>query len=192
VSILSPALLGAVGLVLMASAVNHLRSPDGLRRGLRAHGLLPFGAQRAVGVVLGPAEAVLGAAALAGAALGPSPTAALLVSMPIAGLFLCFTLYLRQVLRTYPGQVVPCACGLGETPVSPSSVLRAGILSAMAVVGGVTAGGWTATTAPAEEVLVAMAAALVLGLSAALLPAARAVPDAAIRTTRLVPDGGHR
>lgn len=191
-SILSPALLAAVGLVLLASAVSHLRSPVLLREGIRAHDVLPHRTQGPVSHVLGPVEAVLGAAALVAAVSGPSLTAALVVSMPIAGLFLALTAYLWQVLRVTSGQVVPCACGLGEAPVSPSTVLRAGILAAMAIAGGVTAAGWAAASAPVTEVVVALAAALVLAVSAALLPAARAVPEAAIYTSHRPHPGGHR
>lgn len=182
-SILSPALLGSVGLVLLAAAASHLRDPDSLRRGLRAHGILPDGAQRVVSVLLGPLEAVLGAAALVAAVTGPSLAAALVVSMPIAGLFLVLTGYLARVLRVTAGQVVPCACGLGEAPVGRSAVVRGGTLTVMALAGGATASGWSVSGAAAEEVVVALSAALVLGLVTALLPAARAVPDAAIRAS---------
>lgn len=179
-SVLSPALFGAAGLVLLAAAVSHLRSPAQLRAGLRAHGVLPEGTRAAVSRVLGPAEAVLGATALVVAAVEVPSGLSLAVSMPIAGLFLAFTLYLWQVLRTTEGRVVPCACGLGETPVSRSAVLRGGILTAVAVLGGATGGGWSIAGAPGPEVFVALAAMLVLALAAALLPAARAVPEAAI------------
>lgn len=179
-SILSPALLGAVGLVLIAAAIGHLRSPAELRSGLRAHDVLPQGAQHTVAAVLGPLEAVLGVAALVVAVVAVPPGAALAVSMPIAGLFLAFTGYLWQVLRTTEGQVVPCACGLGATPVSQSAVLRGGILAVAAISGGIAGSGWSLAAAPAPEIGVALAAMLVLALAIALLPAARAVPEAAI------------
>src|SRR5690606_29460433 len=108
----------------LAAAVGHLRDPDSLRRGLRAHGVLPDGAHRSVAVLLGPLEAVLGAAALVAAVTGPSLAATLAVSMPIAGLFLALTGYLGQVLRVTAGAVVPCACGLGEAPVGRPAVVR--------------------------------------------------------------------
>ena len=60
-SVLSPALLGAAGLVLLASAAGHLRSPGTLRRGLQAQGVLGTRGRRAVALVLGPVEGVLGA-----------------------------------------------------------------------------------------------------------------------------------
>ncbi|MCK0113510.1 hypothetical protein MWU75_15285 [Ornithinimicrobium sp. F0845] len=180
-SILSPALLGAVGLVLLASAAAHLRSPAALRRGLDAHGVLPPGARGPVALVLGPLEALLGAGALVTAVIDVPSGVALAVSMPIAGLFLAFTLYLGQVLRAAQGRVVPCACGLGEAPVSRTAVLRGGILTTLALVGGVSADGWSLAGAPAAEAGVALAAMLVIALSVALLPAARAVPEAAIR-----------
>lgn len=179
-SILSPALLGAVGLVLLAAAVGHLRSPAALRRGLAAHGILPAHTHAPVAAVLGPLEGVLGAAALVTALTEVPRAVALAVSMPIAALFLTFTLYLARVLRDARGRVVPCACGLGETPVGGPAVLRGGILSALALVGGLTAGSWALVGAPAAEAGVALAAMLVIGLAVALLPAARTVPEAAI------------
>lgn len=180
-SILSPALLGAVGLVLVAASVGHLRSPAALRRGLDAHGVLPSAGRGPVALVLGPVEAVLGLAALVVAVTDVPLGLSLAVSMPIAALFLALTLYLARVLRVTQGQVVPCACGLGEAPVSRTAVLRGGILTAMALLGGATGGSWSLAAAPAQEAGVALAAMLVLGLAVALLPAARAVPEAAIR-----------
>lgn len=185
-SVLSPALLGACGLVLLSAAISHLRSPQALRRGLLAHRVLPADTHAPVSVVLGPLEAVLGLAALIVALTGASSGVALGVSVPIAGLFVLLTLYLAQVLRVTAGQVVPCACGLGEAPVSQSAILRGGILAGMAVLGGVSAQGWSVADAPAPEIFVALAAMLVLALAAALLPAARAVPEAA-----LIHQGGH-
>lgn len=179
-SILSPALLGAVGLVLLAAALGHLRSPRDLRRGLDAQDLLPGGLRGPVVVLLGPVEALLGVAALVVSVVEVPAGVTLAVGMPIAVLFLAFTVYLAQVLRVTNGRVVPCACGLGETPVSRSAVLRGGILTVLAVVGGVGAGPWALAQAPAQEIGVAVAAMLVLALATALMPAARAVPDAAI------------
>ncbi|NLG22402.1 MAG: hypothetical protein GX555_13345 [Actinomycetales bacterium] len=179
-SILSPALLGAVGLVLLAAATGHVRAPASLRRGLDAHGVLPGAARPLVAGVLAPLEAVLGVVALV-CAVAPVPSpVGFAVSMPIAGLFLALTLYLARVLRDAQGRVVPCACGLGETPVTRSAVLRPGILAVLALVGGVTSGGWSLAEAPAAEAGVALAAMLVLALSVALLPAARAVPESVV------------
>lgn len=179
-SVLGPALLGAAGLVLLAAAVGHLRSREELRSGLRAHGVLPQRAQVVVSGVLGPLEAVLGAAALV-VAVGDVPAGvSLAVGMPIAGLFLAFTGYLWQVLRTTDGRVVPCACGLGATPVTRSAVLRGGILAGAAVTGGISGSGWDLPSAPVPESFVALAAMLVIALATALLPAARTVPQAAI------------
>lgn len=188
-SILSPALLGAAGLVLLAAGLGHLRSPADLRRGLAAHRVLPGALHRAVALVLGPVEVALGALALV-AAVGAGSWGrgvAVGVSMPVTLLFLLLTAYLFRVLRTTRGQVVPCACGLGETPVGPPTVARAAILTALAALGGVTAQGWSLASAPAAEVFVALAAMLVLALATALLPAARTVPEAV-----LAHGGGHR
>lgn len=180
-SVLSPALLGAVGLVMLASAISHLRSPEDLRRGLSAHGVLPQRWHGPISLVLGPLEAVLGAAALVVALSGAPTAVAVGVGMPLAALSLAFTLYLAQVLRTTAGQVVPCACGLGQAPVNESAAARGGILTVLSVAGATTASGWAVHTAPASEIFVALAAMLVLALATALLPAARAVPEATLR-----------
>lgn len=185
-SVLSPALLGAVGLVLLVSAAAHLRSPSALRRGLDAQDVLPGGVRGAVTILLGPVEAVLGAGCMLAAATGPGPAAALSAGLPAAVLLLVLGGYLVVVLRATRGRPVPCACGLGETPVAPAAVLRAGVLAAMAALGAVTADGWTASGAPAREVFVALAAALVLAVATVLLPAARSLPDPALRGA--VPD----
>lgn len=180
-SVLSPALLGAVGLVLLAAAVGHLRSPAELREGLRAHGILPTGLQSRIAGVLGPLEAVLGVAALVVAVSDVPSGVSLAVGMPIAGLFLSFTVYLWRVLKVTEGQVVPCACGLGQTPVSESAVVRGGILTALAITGAVSGSAWSLAAAPPQEVFVAVAGMLVIALAVALLPAARALPEATIR-----------
>lgn len=180
-SVLSPALLGAVGLVMVAASIGHLRSPEVLRRGLRAHGVLPTRLHDPLSRVLGPVEGVLGVAALVVAVTGPPWVAALAVGMPLAGLCLALTWYLVRVLRHTAGAVVPCACGLGEAPVNQSAVLRSGLLAALSLLGALTANGWAIATAPVEEAVVALAAALVLALATALLPAARAVPELTIR-----------
>ncbi|AXH97182.1 MauE/DoxX family redox-associated membrane protein [Ornithinimicrobium avium] len=190
-SILSPALLGAVGLVLLASAAGHLRSPAALRHGLDAQGVVPQVARRAVSLLLGPVETVLGVAAILAAVTGPRPALALWAGLPSAALFAVLALYLTAVLRSTAGRPVPCACGLGEAPVGPSTVLRAAFLGAMAALGGATAGGWSPGTAPHEELIVALAAALVLAVATALLPAARAVPAATLHV-RTVDLGGPR
>ena len=180
-SILSPALLGAVGLVMVAASLSHLRSPEALRRGLGAHRVLPERLHTPISRVLGPLELVLGAAALVLAVTGAPLAPTLLVGMPLAGLSLALTVYLWQVLRVTAGDVVPCACGLGEAPVGLPAVVRAGILTVLALTGATTANGWAIHTAPVAEIFVALAAMLVLALATALLPAARAVPAPAIR-----------
>ncbi|GGK58134.1 MauE/DoxX family redox-associated membrane protein [Ornithinimicrobium pekingense] len=183
-SVLSPALLAAVGLVLAVAGVGHVRAPAELRSGLHAHGVLPGATHRAVALLLGPAELALGLAVLVVAAAGPVPGTALATGGAAAALLLALTAYLRRVLAVSrsAGRPVPCACGLGEAPVGPSTVARAAILTLMATVGGLTANGWSAPAAPLPEVLVVLAAALVLAVGTSLLPAARAVPEPAVRT----------
>lgn len=176
-SVLSPALLGAVALVLLASAAGHLRHPVALRSGLLVHDVLPAALHRPVSVLLPVAELTLGAVAL-WAIAGPGDPV-LLTRLGGAGaalLFAGFTAYLLAVLRTRPQPGVPCACGVGEASVGPASVARAGLLAGFAAVAALTAGGWTLTTRPALEVVVTVAAALTLAVATALLPAAREVP----------------
>lgn len=179
-SILSPTLLGAVGLVLVTASLSHLRSPEALAAGLRAHNVLPGHLHGWVSRALGPVEAALGVGLLLVAGAGLPTGATLAVSMPTVLLFLILTGYLARVLRIADGRPVPCACGLGQIPVSRSAVLRAGILALFALLGAVTDGGWSLASAPVLEVAVAGAAVLVLALATALLPAARAVPEAVL------------
>lgn len=186
-SVLSPALLAAVALVLLAAAVGHLRDLPGLRRGLDAHRVLAPGVGRPVAAVLPVLEAVLGATLLAGAAgqltgadwATPTSRGA---GLAAAALTLGFAAYLALVARRSAGEPVPCACGLGDTPVGPSAVLRAGLLAAMAAAGALTVAtatgspGSSGTAAGTPELVVTLAAALTLALGTALLPAARALP----------------
>lgn len=176
-SVLSPALLGAVALVLLAAAGGHLRNPVALRSGLLVHGVLPASLRRPVALLLPVAELVLAGTALSALAGVGDPV--LLTRLAGGGAFLLFagfTVYLLVVLRTNPGPGVPCACGIGEAAVGPPSVLRAALLGLFAVVAASGAQGWTVTGGTAAEVAVTLAAAGSLALATALLPAAREVP----------------
>lgn len=177
-SVLSPALLGALALVLLASAVGHLRDPVALRSGLLAHGVLPAVLRGPVALLLPLVEVVLGVAAVLAVA-GPGDPV-LLTRLTGGGAFLlfaAFTTYLIIVLRTRPEPGVPCACGLGAASVGAASVLRAGVLALFAGVAALSAGGWTLATRPGVEIAVTLAAAVTLAVATALLPAAREVPD---------------
>lgn len=193
----------AVGLVLLSAAVGHVRDTRGTRRALAAHGVLPAGLRRPASALLAPVEVLLGAALVLGAVgAGPGPGGTTVVSVAGASAALLlagFTAYLALVLRrTRGGDQLPCGCGLGTTPLGPWTVVRAGLLLALAVVatlGAVTgaAPGWTAPSAdgvPAPaQAFVAVAAGLTLALAAGALPATRAVPAA---LTTLRPVGGGR
>lgn len=173
-SVLSPALLAAVGLVLLASGLAHLRQPGALGRALALHGVLPARLLAPVRSLLTVAEVGLGALLLAAVVTPVVPV------LPVAGLgaALCaaFTAYLVVVRRaTAGGDPVPCGCGIGETEIGPAAVARAGVLTVLAVVGGL-APAWDPARATAVESGVVVAAGLTLALVTAFLPAARALP----------------
>lgn len=173
-SVLSPALLGAVGLVLLVAGAAHLRRPGELRDGLVRHGVLPGWARRPVLVALPPLELALGVLLLlVPAGLAP----ALAPAVAAAALLAAFAGYLQVVLRRHPAGDLPCACGLGSTPVTGTAVARAALLAVFAVAGGLTDTGWSLPDRPWPEVLVAVSAAGVLALTTAALPASRVVPD---------------
>ncbi|KUG52839.1 hypothetical protein AVL62_14820 [Serinicoccus chungangensis] len=178
-SVLAAAGLWAVGLVLLVSGLSHARAPRSTRVALRAHGTLPPAAHRGVALVLGPVELVLALGLLAGG-LGVLDAAAVrALGLGAALLCLAFAAYLRVVRRRTAGQEVPCGCGLGTTPVTGWSVVRAGLLGALALTGAaLPTGPWDAGTgAPVwAQVVVAAAGGLALAVATAALPAARAVP----------------
>lgn len=190
-SVLSPALLGAVALVLLASATSHLRRPVALRSALVVHDVIPPALRTPVSLLLPVAELLIGAAALlavTGLAGDPFTLGRATAGVALV-LFAGFAAYLVAVLRTNPEPGVPCACGLGEAAVGPASVARAGVLALFAGLAALTADGWTVTGSPAAEILVAGAAALTLAVAAALLPAAREVPDELTLTDLSAPGG---
>ncbi|WP_151523878.1 MauE/DoxX family redox-associated membrane protein [Serinicoccus kebangsaanensis] len=171
----------AVGLVLLAAGSAHLRRPQETVRALRAHTLLPSALARPVALGLGPVEVALGVGLLAAGAgaLGAGP--ARLLALGAALLCSAFTGYLWAVQRRVAGTgaEVPCGCGLGTTPVTHWAVLRAGVLTLLALVVLVAApAGWQAEPgAPVwAQVCVAGCAGLALAVATAALPAARAVP----------------
>lgn len=173
-SILSPALLGAVALVLLASGRAHALGPGALRRGLDAHAVLPRAWHVPLTVFLPVAEVTLGLAllgSLTGMPLDPGVPGA-----GAAALCAGFATYLTLVLRRHPDEEVPCACGLGAAPVSGPAVGRAGLLAVFALAGVLTAQGWSLAARPVTEVLVTAGAALSIAVATALLPAARTVP----------------
>lgn len=196
----------AVGLVLLAAAVGHLRDGGGTRAALAAHDVLPPGMQRTAAVLLALAELLLGAGLVLGAVglgragLGSSDISLLAVAGGAAAVLLAgFTAYLVQVLRRTRGRdEVPCGCGLGATPVGHWVVLRAAVLLLLALVAtlgaaGVGAPDWAALPTDQAPLLaqavVVVAAGLTLAIATAALPAARAVPGA---LTTLPAGGGAR
>lgn len=172
-SILGPALLLAVGLVLLAAGAAHLRDPRSLRDAVRAHGVLPPAAVPPR--LLGAGETVLGAvlivAALGGgSALGrwSGAGAALLLAVMAGYLALA-----RARQERSGGPALPCGCGVGEAPLGGAVVARSGALALTAVVGALTASSWSIGSRPLPEAVVALAAGLTLAIGLALLPAAR-------------------
>ncbi|ANS79115.1 hypothetical protein SGUI_1719 [Serinicoccus hydrothermalis] len=170
----------AVGLVLLAAGVGHLRGPRDTARALRAHGVLPGGSVGPVARTLGPLEVCLGLGLLVAATGLLPPGPARLLALAGTALCLAFAAYLWVVQRRVAGAPVPCGCGLGTTPVGPWAVARAGVLAALAllaVLAPVT--GWQdAPGAPAgAQLAVAVLAGGALAVATAALPAARAVPE---------------
>lgn len=178
-SVLAAAGALAVGLVLLVSGADHLRSPRSTRAALRAHGVLPVPAHRPVALVLGPGEILLalGLLAVGAGLLDPLPTRA--AALGAALLCLGFTAYLVLALRRTAGADVPCGCGLGTTPLTHWSIVRAGLLTTFAVAAlTLPTGAWSsAPGAPVwAQVVVAACAGLALAVATAALPAARAIP----------------
>lgn len=191
--LLALGLLGAVALVLLASGAAHLRHPGQLQRGLAAQGVLSAPARRLVVRMLGPVEVLLAVALLTMLIAGYRWTGAVLILPAVlaALLFLGFTTYLALVARRSGGDEIPCACGVGEAPVGPASVLRGAVLAAMSLAGvaaiiwpgppgrlvGSEAVGAAGTVPDLAHFVVAAAAALALAIAVSLLPAARALPS---------------
>ncbi len=193
-SILSPALLTAAALVLVTSGVGHLGGAEALRRALVVHGVLPGSLRRVVATALPVAEVALGGLLLAATfgTTGAGPVPGLVAGLGATGLFVLFAAYLALVLRAHPGGEVPCACGVGETSVGPAALGRAAGLAALAAAGALTAQGWAPGGRPVEEILVVGAAGVSLAITASLLPAARALPEALTRAELPAARGGLR
>lgn len=193
-SILSPALLAAVALVLLTSGVGHLVHGESLRRALAVHDVLPGSLRRVVATALPVAEVALGGLLLAATfgTTGAGPVPGLVAGLGATGLFVLFAAYLALVLRAHPGDEVPCACGVGETSVGPAALGRAAGLAALAAAGALTAQGWAPGGRPVEEILVVGAAGVSLAITASLLPAARALPEALTRAELPAARGGLR
>ncbi len=195
-SVLSPALLGATALVLLASGLLHARHPGVLARGLAAHAVLPRRARSLVGLGVPVLEVVLGAATVVTLAgwgwsglTGDARTAQLAVGLGTAALFAGFAAYLLTVSRAQPDADLPCACGIGETSVGTAALTRAAGLALLGALGGLTAQGWQAGARPLEESAVVAAAAVTLAITVSLLPAARELPDGLTRTVAPAPSG---
>lgn len=178
-SVLGPALLLAVGLVLAAAGVAHLRDPRSLGDAVRLHRVLPtrLVPPRALGLL----ELVVGLA-LVGSALTGAVTGGRVAGIAAALLLAAMTGYLARArvlqARSDAGDL-PCGCGIAEAPLGPWVVARGAGLTTAAALGALTASSWAIAQRPAAEVVVALAAGLTLALVLALLPAARAVPAAA-------------
>jgi len=194
VSILSPALLAAVALVLLTSGVGHLVHGESLRRALAVHGVLPGSLRRVVATALPVAEVALGGLLLAATfgLAGEGPLPGRVAGLGATGLFALFAAYLALVLRAHPDDEVPCACGVGETSMGPAALGRAVGLAALTLVGVLTAQGWVLAGRPVEEVLVVGAAGVSLSITVSLLPAARALPEALTRAELPAARGGLR
>lgn len=183
---MTPALLAACALVLLASAGAHLRRPRALASGMAAHGVLPAGVRTPLAWLVVTTEAVLGVAGLVAALMGPRWLAAL-AGAAMAVLFGLMAAYVHAAHRRSAG-AVPCACGIGEAPLGPWVTLRAALLAGLAAVaGGVAAfssGAWGFAGRPWDELVVLACAAVTLAVSTALLPVAHTTPTGLTLVTR--------
>lgn len=173
---MTAAVLLAGALLLLGSAVTHLRAPGSLRRALAAHGVLPSGAARSVALALPPLQVLAGGAGLVvGLAWvgGARPSLGRTVALSIALLYAAYALYLsRAWVRVTPGEVaVPCGCGLGTEPLGGWHVARAALLAVGCAVAGISLGG-PLPSGPAQQAVVALAG-LAFAVLAAALPGAR-------------------
>jgi hypothetical protein len=154
-----------MSLLLLASAVGHLRRP--VLPDLVAHGVLGRRTRHVVAAVLPAAELVLGL-------VGLTARAPALVAQAV--LFAAFAGYLALVVRAVrsAGRTgVPCGCGLPEVPVGPAAVGRAAALATVALLAAAFAAG---LPSDAASVALAAVAAPTLALLAAVVPAARRLP----------------
>ena len=169
---MTPALLGACGLVLLAGGVAHARRPAATRASVAGHGVLPRAGTEVVGVALPAVEMVLGAMLLIAVAWGSEQVARGL-GLGAAVLFAGFTAYLLRALREGSAGM-PCACGVGEAPLGPWTVMRAGLLALIATVGAAAPLGVPPGDRPAAQLIVLGCAAVALAVGVSVLPAARA------------------
>jgi hypothetical protein len=169
---MTPALLGACGLVLLAGGLGHARHPAATRATVAAHGVLPRSGTTFVGTALPAVEIILGAALLIAIASG-SDVVARWLGMVAAVLFAGFTAYLVRALQAGSGGM-PCACGVGEAPLGPWTAIRAGLLALMAAVGAVAPLGVPPGQRPGAQIIVLCCAAVALAVGISVLPAARA------------------
>ena len=167
---MSAALVAVVAVVLLGSGVVHLAHRGELRRAIALHAVLPRGLHGPAAWGLPSLEVLLGGALLALLGLGSGRTgaAALLAGVLLAAM----TAYVHVAARRSLGSVVPCGCGLGEAPLGLWVTVRAGLLTALAVIGALTLG-----TPPADragsELVVMGAATVALAIGISVLPQAR-------------------
>ena len=177
-------ILAAVGalttsLLLLTSAVAHLRRPAALRADLAAHGVLPTRSRSLVVAVLPVAELATGGAGIVALVRGERLPLALVLAAQ-ALLLAAFAGYLTLVLGTGRARV-PCGCGLPDVPVGPAAVARAAGLAVLAAAAAVAlALPGAAALAPDRDLatvaLVAVAGPTLALLLAIVQPARRLPP----------------
>lgn len=163
--------VAACGLVLAAAALAHLRRPRALARAIAVHGIVPSPAWWPLAVAVVAVEAVAAAALLRTAAVPTGPTG-WIAAGGSAVVFLAFAGYLAAVLRRGGAATrTPCGCGLGNEPVTPLAVARAGVLAVLAGAAAVTAPVEPLLGRTAGEQVVLVAAAATLAAVVGRLPA---------------------
>ncbi len=157
------AALGAA-LLLIAGGVGHVRGAGAFAEVLARQQLVPQRLRRAVAAILGPAEVLLGGAAVA-AWLGVPHRAAPALAM-VAGCYVVFGGYLAVMMVRVPS--APCGCFGADGPATPLVAARAWLLAGVAGSAAIVVSAISHTPLPARVWL--LAPAVLVALAGYLVP----------------------
>lgn len=171
---MSAALVAVVAITLLSSGLEHLRGRSAaLSETLAGHRVLPATWTSPVAAVLTVLEVALGLALLVGLSRGTAATG--MLALVASALFAAMTGYVHLAARRAErGAPVPCGCGLGEAPLGLWVTVRAGLLAALALIGGLTLPTEPLSTSSPSELVIMAAATLALSIAIITLPQARA------------------
>lgn len=161
---------------LACSGAGHLLGPRRFLRALRTQRLWPPGTDHLVVAGVIAAELAVGAIGLAGA-VGAAPHLLRLAGFGAVTLYLLFAAAAAYLAGHAPG--ARCGCGGADAPASVWTVGRAGVLAFCAAPAMVGTGLSADLTAASHQSVVTALAALGLGMTIWLLPAALALPRGA-------------